>query len=150
MHIIIFIVAKILELTYIFLSAYFVTYTRVLPIMLTWSSKSFCVATSFRLCSIFSEEGGPEVTSCMGAMSLQLCLTLCDPIDYSLLDSYVLGTKTRIWVGCHAILQGIFPTELLSPAAPVLQVDSLPLNHWGSPTGSMLKVIHKINSRARI
>ena len=37
-------------------------------------------------------------------------------------------------VGCHALLQGIFPTqgsEPASPAAPAVQADSLPLSHWG-------------------
>ena len=33
-------------------------------------------------------------------------------------------------VGCHFPLQGIFPTQGSNTA---LQVDSLPLSHWGKP-----------------
>ena len=35
-------------------------------------------------------------------------------------------------VGCHALLQGIFPTQIKS-MFPALQADSLPLSHKGSP-----------------
>ena len=55
----------------------------------------------------------------------QLCLTVCDPIDYSLPGSFV-----------HGILQakntGVFPSpgDLLNPGIepryPALQADSLP------------------------
>ena len=50
----------------------------------------------------------------------QLCLTLCDLMDGSLPGSSVpflpgdsLGKKPG--VGCHALLQGIFPTQELNP-----------------------------------
>ena len=50
---------------------------------------------------------------CMYAKSLQSCLTLCDLMDCSLPGSAVHGESpgknTR--VGCHALLQGIFPTQ---------------------------------------
>ena len=38
-------------------------------------------------------------------------------------------------VGRHALLQVIFqtPFEPMSSVSPALQVDSLPLSHWGSP-----------------
>ena len=42
--------------------------------------------------------------SCTHAKSFQSCLTLCDPVDYS-----PPGKNTG--VGCHALLQGIVPTE---------------------------------------
>ena len=39
-------------------------------------------------------------------------------------------------VGCHFLLQGIFPgIESVSPASPALQADSLQLNNQESPTG---------------
>ena len=45
-----------------------------------------------------------------GAMlSLQSCLTLCDLMDHSPTDSSVHGQNTG--VGCHLLLQGIFPTQ---------------------------------------
>ena len=36
-------------------------------------------------------------------------------------------------VGCHALLQGIFPTQEWNPGLMHGQVDSLPLSHQGSP-----------------
>ena len=47
----------------------------------------------------------------------QSCLTLCDPMDYSppgsSLHGIFPGKNTR--VGCHFLLQGIFPTQGLNP-----------------------------------
>ena len=48
----------------------------------------------------------------------QSCLTLCDPMDCSPPGSSVQGNSpgknTR--VGCHALLQGIFPTQFDPPS----------------------------------
>ena len=43
----------------------------------------------------------------------QLCLTLCDPMDCSPPDSSVHGIfpGRNTGVGCHSLLQGIFPTQ---------------------------------------
>ena len=39
----------------------------------------------------------------------QLCLTLCNPVDYSLPDSSSMGfSRKNIGMGCHGLLQGIF------------------------------------------
>ena len=47
----------------------------------------------------------------------QLCPTLCNPMDCSPLVSSVHGDSPgkNIGVGCHALLQGIFPTQGLNP-----------------------------------
>ena len=52
----------------------------------------------------------------MPAKSLQLCPTLCDPMDSSLLGSSVHGDSPgkNTGVGCHFLLQGIFPTQGLN------------------------------------
>ena len=50
---------------------------------------------------------------CMCAKSLQLCLTLCNPMDCSLPGS--MGFSRQTGVGCHALLQGIFLTQELNP-----------------------------------
>ena len=44
---------------------------------------------------------------------IQLCLTLCDPMDYSLSGSSVHGIfpGKSAGVDCHFLLQGIFPTQ---------------------------------------
>ena len=49
----------------------------------------------------------------MHAESLQLCPTLCDPMDCSPPGSSVHGDYPgkKTGVGCHALLQGIFLTQ---------------------------------------
>ena len=74
---------------------------------------------------IVISKNGLLYSACMSAKLLLWCLTLCDTIDCNLLGSSVLGIlQARIleWVGCHALLQGIFLTQgsnlhlLMSPA----------------------------------
>ena len=44
-------------------------------------------------------------------MSAQSCLTLCDSVDCSLPGSSVRGIPGKnSGLGCHFLLQGIFPT----------------------------------------
>ena len=64
----------------------------------------------------------------------QLCPTLCDPMDCSPPGSSVPGDSPgkNTGVGCHLLLQGIFPTQGLNPHLLHWQVDSLPLSHQGS------------------
>ena len=58
------------------------------------------------------------------AKLLQLCPTLCDPVDCSAPGLFVHGDSpgNNTGVGCHALFQGIFPTQepslylLTSPA----------------------------------
>ena len=59
----------------------------------------------------------------MCVKSLQSCPTLCDSMDYSLPGSSVHGTPQERILGCHALLQGIFPTQGLNPCI-------LCLLHW--------------------
>ena len=72
------------------------------------------------------------------AKLLQLCPALCDPMDCSpprvLCRWDFLGKNTG--VGCHALLQGIFPTQGSNPCLRHLlhwQVDSLPPAPPGKP-----------------
>ena len=46
-------------------------------------------------------------------------------------------------MGCHSLLQGIFPTQGLntSPATPALQADPLSLSHQGKPEWLILVAI---------
>ena len=64
----------------------------------------------------------------------QSCLTLCNPVDCSLPGSSVHwdspGKNTG--VGCHALLQGIFPTQGLSPGLPHCRQILYHLSHQGS------------------
>ena len=63
----------------------------------------------------------------------QLCLTLCDPIDYSLPGS-VHGDSpgNNIGVRCHALLHGIFPTQELNPGLSHCRWILYYLSHQGS------------------
>ena len=72
----------------------------------------------------------------VGQMCLvtQSCLTLRDPINYSLLGSFVHGDSAgkNTGVGCHAP-PGNLPTPGMEPRSPTLQVDSLPSEPPGQP-----------------
>ena len=70
---------------------------------------------------------------------LQLCPTLCDPMDNSPPGSSVQGDSPgkSTGVGCHALLQGIFLTQGLNPSLLRIlhwQAGSLPLVPPGKPT----------------
>ena len=61
---------------------------------------------------------------CLVAQSL---LTLCDPMDYSLLGSSVHGESLgkNTGVGCHALPPGNLPHPGTEPRSSTLQEDSL-------------------------
>ena len=65
----------------------------------------------------------------------QLCATLCDPMECSRSGSSVHGDSLgkNTGVGCHALLQGIFPTQGLSPSLPHCRQILCWLSHQGSP-----------------
>ena len=68
----------------------------------------------------------------MHDQSLQLCPTLCDPMDCSPPGSSVHGDSPgkNTGVGWHALVQGIFPTQGLNPGLLCLlhwHMGSLPL-----------------------
>ena len=70
----------------------------------------------------------------MHAKSLQSCLTLCNPMDCSLPGFSVYGILQA--VGCHFLLQGIFPTQEWNPSLLCLlhwQASSLPQAPPGKP-----------------
>ena len=48
---------------------------------------------------------------CMCAKSLQSCLTFYDPMDCILQAPLHMAPGKNTGVGCHALLQGIFPTQ---------------------------------------
>ena len=61
-------------------------------------------------------------------------LTFCDPIDYSPPGSSVHGDSPgkNTGVGCHALLQGIFPTQESNPGLPYCRQILYYLSHQGS------------------
>ena len=69
------------------------------------------------------------------AKLLQLCPTLCDPVDFSLPDSSVHGIlhSKNAGVGCHSLLQGIFPTQRSNLGLLHCRQILYHLKHQGSP-----------------
>ena len=63
------------------------------------------------------------------------CPTLCDPLDCSPPGSSVHGDSPgkNTGVGCHALLQGIFPTQRSNPGLPHCRWILYHLSHQGSP-----------------
>ena len=54
----------------------------------------------------------PAAAAAAAAKSLQSCPTLCNPIEGSPPGSAILGIlQARTRVGCHCLLQKLFPTE---------------------------------------
>ena len=92
-----------------------------------WESE-FCLHIQvFALSVLLGSELAPDIVC---AKSLQSCLTLCYPIDCSPPGSSVHGgsSSKNTRVGCHALLQGIFPTQRLNPC---------PLCLWHRQVGSL-------------
>ena len=65
----------------------------------------------------------------------QSCPTLWDPVDCNLVGSSVYGDSPGkdTGVGCHALLQGIFPTQGSDPGLPHCRWILYCLSHEGSP-----------------
>ena len=85
-------------------------------------------------CIIYSIYYSIYVCVCLDAQS---CPILCDPVVCNLPGSFVHGIfpDKNSGVGCHFLLQGIFPTQGLNLHLLCLllwQADSLPLSHLGS------------------
>ena len=76
----------------------------------------------------------------------QSCPTLCDPMDCNSPGSTVHedapGKNTG--VGCHALLQGTFPTQGSNPGLSHFRQILYHLSHWGSqclvPAGNVEKI----------
>ena len=78
---------------------------------------------------------GTTVTQEKEERGAQLCPTPCDPMDCGPLGSSVHGifSGKNAGVGCHFLLQGIFPTQRSNPCILYWQADSLPLSRQESP-----------------
>ena len=71
----------------------------------------------------------------------QSCLTLCDPMDYSLLGSSVHGDSPgkNTSMGCHALLQGIFPPQGSNPGLLHCRQILYHLSYQGSPQWNIIQ-----------
>ena len=72
---------------------------------------------------------------CVLCLVVQSRPTLCDPIDCSLPGTSVHGDSPGkdTGVGCHALLQGIFPTQGLNPGLQHCRRILYHLSYQGSP-----------------
>ena len=63
------------------------------------------------------------VCVCVCVLVTQSCLTFCNPMDCSLPGSSVRGDSLgkNTGVGCHSLLQGIFPTQGLNPGLSIVR-----------------------------
>ena len=79
--------------------------------------------------------GKPFVNVCVLYLVTQWCLILCDPMDSSLPGSSVHGDSPgkNTGVGCHAFLQGIFPTQGSNSGLPHCRWSLYHRSHQGSP-----------------
>ena len=81
--------------------------------------------------------GGRSCTCLLAVPCLvtQSCPVLCNSMDYSPPGSIAHGDSPgkNTGVGCHALLQGIFPTQGLNPALPYCRRILYQLSHKGSP-----------------
>ena len=81
----------------------------------------------------------PHILMCVHAKLLQLCSTLCDPMDYSP-PRFLCGQNSpgkNTGMDCHALLHRIFPTQASNPGLLHLlhwQAGSLPLGPPRKPT----------------
>ena len=72
----------------------------------------------------------------------QSCLTLCNPMDCSPPGSSVYGDSSgkNTGVGCHSLLQRIFPIQGSNPGLPHCRRILYHLSHQGSPRFCEYKV----------
>ena len=62
----------------------------------------------------------------------QSCPTLCDPMNCSPPGSSIQDFPGKnAGVGCHSLLQGIFPTQGSNPGLPYCRQTLYHLSHWG-------------------
>ena len=85
--------------------------------------------------SPFARSSGWEICCFVLCLVAQLCPTLCDPMDCSPPGSFVHADSLskNTGVGCHALLQGIFPTQGSNPGLPNCRQILYHLSHQGSP-----------------
>ena len=62
----------------------------------------------------------------------QLCLTLCDPMDYTIHG--ILQVRILEWVA-FPFIQGIFPTQGSNPGLPHCRRILYQVSHQGNPSG---------------
>ena len=83
-----------------------------------------------------------------GFLVTQLCPTLFYPVNHTQPGSSVHGNSPskNTGVGCHALLQGFFPTQGSNPCLLHCGQILYPLSHWGSPSHPLLLLNWQVDS----
>ena len=90
---------------------------------------------------LFFQELGSFEYPCVCVLITQSCPAFCDPhgVQSTRLCCPWNSPVKNTGVGCHSLLQGIFPTPGTEPRSPVLQADSF--TNWA--TGKPLALLGK-------
>ena len=91
-------------------------------------------------CNLTTGKDWGKQTNIQMCLLAQSCPTLCDSMDCSPPGSSVHGDSLGKNTGlvCHALLQGIFPTQGLNPGLPHCRQILYQFIHQGSPTHKIL------------
>ena len=112
---------------------YFLHTSLLLP--LTWSSLLSLQTIGHRPFSLFLINLISRLPYFYCCWVTQSCPALCDPVG----DPWAFPGKTT-GVGCHFLLQRIFPTQGWNPHLLHWKVDSLPLSCQGSPNPFLTQI----------
>ena len=87
-------------------------------------------------CSCFIRPACMYIVTCAAVLSRSVVSPLYGPKDYSRPGSSVHGGSPgkTIGVDCHALLQGVFPTQGSNPGLPYCRRILYGLSHQGSPS----------------
>ena len=101
---------------------------------LDWCQRAFEAPKTCRVSYVFTFD---NLSVCALYLVAQSCPTLCDPTDCSPPGSSVHGYSPgkNTGVCCHALLQGIFPTQGSNPSFLHRRWILYHLSHQGSPGG---------------
>ena len=110
------------------------------PCSLAHRSPTSCCAALFPRAHIQLPVSGLGLV-CVGSQSLQSCPTFCNPMDCSPPGSSVHGDSPHknTGVGCHALLQGIFPTQGSNPGLPHCRKILYQLSYQGKSAAAAAK-----------
>ena len=89
---------------------------------------------NFKCYKMYFQDRWGKLKDCIICLVAQSCPTLHDPMDCSPSGSSVHGDSSgkNTGVGCHALLQGIFPTQGLNPGLLHCWQILYHLSHQGS------------------
>ena len=96
-----------------------------------WQVHGWC----WRWCCWFGKHSLRTTGRAVLCFVAQLCLTLCDPLDYHPPGSSVHGDSPGKNTGVDCPPPGDLPNPGIEPRSPTLQVNSLPSEPPGKPTG---------------